>query len=262
MIYESLNYEKIKSKFSYEDISLFIYDEIDSTNTEARRYIIGGGEAPAAFIANSQSAGRGRVGRSFYSPSDTGIYLSLVFKAESSDILFMTTAAAVAVHRAIHSELSVKTDIKWVNDLYLDGKKICGILAEAFYFDGSQYVIIGVGINLSTKDFPDDISSVAGSLGVSDSHRCALCAACISELYSAALAIENGDTDRFADIIGEYRQNSMVIGKDIIYTGQGEWRAAHAVSIDERGRLIVENADGSVSLLSSGEISLRLKKET
>lgn len=260
MIFEPLNYENIRSKILFGDISLMIFDEIDSTNTEARRYIINGSRSPAALVANSQSAGRGRTGKSFYSPSDTGIYLSLVFKSSSSDVVLMTTAAAVAVHRAISSVLHINTDIKWVNDLYLDGKKVCGILAESFYFGGDQYVIIGVGINICTKDFPDDISGVAGSLGSSDSHRCDLCAACISELYRAVKIIEDGDSDAFDRMLDEYRQHSIVIGKDIVYSEHDGFRSAYVLSIDGRGRLLVKNEDGSISLLSSGEISLRLKE--
>ena len=116
-----------------EGVELYFYDSIDSTNTQAKRLLAEGLSGKALITANEQTAGRGRQGRSFYSPKNTGIYYSYVFhpKKTLADAVFITTAAAVSVIRAIERLSTVKPTIKWVNDVYVEGKKVCGILTEA-----------------------------------------------------------------------------------------------------------------------------------
>lgn len=234
-------------------LSVFVFPEIDSTNDEAKRYVLRGGKAPAVFLAETQHAGRGRMGRSFYSPAYTGIYLSLLICPKESDAVRITTAASVAVHRAVRSVTGISTRIKWVNDLYVEQKKVCGILAESFVADADRYVIVGVGINLETEDFPKELRGTAGSLHPDAKNlRNALAARVIREMYELfdGLATEN-----FMD---EYRAHSMVLGQAVTYTQNGVTRSGVAEAIDEMGRLQIALEDGTVALLSSGEISLRL----
>lgn len=231
---------------------------VDSTNTEARRRILAGEPMPQLILAEEQSAGRGRMGRSFYSPKGTGIYLTLAFRAteQSGDTLPLTTAAAVAVHRAIEDVTGIATGIKWVNDLYYKGRKISGILAESMLLDGERYVILGVGVNLYTREFPVELSGIAGGLtdaGVGLRNR--LAAALCAEL-SRLIQGENAE-----EVIGIYRKHSLVLGKQIVYTENGISYTATAEEIDGQGRLTVRHGDGRLHTLASGEISLRLYEE-
>ena len=255
MIYSE---EAIRKGIPSEIGGVFVYDEIDSTNTEAKRYALSGGTAPALFVADRQTSGRGRLGRSFYSPEGTGIYMSLLLpvKERLEDTLLMTTAAAVAVRRAIRSVCGIETGIKWVNDLYLNDRKVCGILCELL--GGESMMIVGVGINLSTRDFPSDISHKAGSLGVlGEGVREALCAACASELYGMWSELQT------VGLVEEYKQGSIVIGREVCYVENGQTYYGKAVDIDDRGRLYVEDNTGVIHTLASGEISLTFsfKKE-
>ena len=138
------------------------YEITDSTNQRAKEYIKTHEFDRMLFVANEQTAGRGRLGKSFFSPKDTGIYMSFAFKSDRPlcDIVHITTASAVAVARAIEEHTTYRTAIKWVNDIYINDKKVCGILCEST----GGYIIIGVGVNVTTSDFPDDISDVADSL--------------------------------------------------------------------------------------------------
>ena len=132
-------------------ISLIRYAITDSTNTRAKEYINSGDEPiPALFIADGQTDGRGRMGRSFYSPEQTGLYATLLFKAPKSEdrLLSLTSLAAVAAAEAIDELLGVSVEIKWVNDLYKNGRKVAGILAESFERYSQRYIALGIGINL------------------------------------------------------------------------------------------------------------------
>ena len=234
-----------------------VLEETDSTNTEARRRILVGATEPCFLFAETQSAGRGRMGRSFYSPHGTGIYLTLSFPAPhtEADPLPITTAAAVATHRAIFRATGISTGIKWVNDLIYKDRKVAGILAESMTVEDTRYVILGVGINLSTEEFPEELSDVAGSLaksskGLRNRLAAALCAEW--ERLTAPLADKAW--------LSEYRAHSTVLGRRVVYTENGVRHEAEALAIDERGGLFVRHADGSERTLSSGEISLRTEQ--
>ncbi|MBO5203793.1 MAG: biotin--[acetyl-CoA-carboxylase] ligase [Clostridia bacterium] len=240
-------------------IAPFFYKSIDSTNNEARRYAMEGGKAPAMFCAAAQTAGRGRMGRSFFSPHDTGIYMTLLLDITDdvpASTVKLTSAAAVAVSGAIQRSTGIELGIKWVNDLYLGGRKVCGILAESFFSDNRRYAVIGVGINLSTSDFPEELSGVAGSLGLSDtdSIRDRLTEQICAELYDAYRRVTDGDLS----YIEEYRARSVVIGKRVTYTENGVSRRGLAVGVDDCGGLEIECDGGERRVLTSGEISLRL----
>ena len=239
-----------------DDISLFFYDSIDSTNTQAKRLLADGLTGKVLITANEQTAGRGRQGRSFYSPKNTGIYYSYVFRPQKTlaDAVFITTAAAVSVVRAIERISAVKPVIKWVNDVYVAGKKVCGILTEAvsdFESGTLESVIVGIGINVSTTSFPAELRNTAASLGDTGITRAALLNAAAAELIKVAEDLEN------PAIMADYKRHSAVIGKEITFIKNGISAKATAVDIDEKGGLIVKTENG-IQTLSSGEISVRL----
>lgn len=239
-----------------EGVELYFYDSIDSTNTQAKRLLAEGLSGKALITANEQTAGRGRQGRSFYSPKNTGIYYSYVFHPQKTlaDAVFITTAAAVSVIRAIERLSAVKPTIKWVNDVYVEGKKVCGILTEAvsdFENGALESVIVGIGINVSTASFPTELQDTAASLGDASITRAQLLNTAVEELVRVAEDLEN------PAIMEDYKRHSAVIGKEITFIKNGTTTKATAIDIDEKGGLVVKTEQGTLTL-SSGEITVRL----
>lgn len=237
-------------------MSVYLHRTIDSTNNEAKRLIAAGKTGTALIVAEEQTAGRGRRGRDFFSPALTGIYMTFSFQSSMplTDAVGITTATAVAVFLAIKDLTGVETEIKWVNDIYLHGKKICGILTEAisdFESGCVQHIIVGVGMNYQTADFPRELKGIAGSLSPVGVNRNRM----IARIVDRLLDILNGDVD----YLSIYRQHSLVLGKEIVYERDGVKHEARALDIDEEGGLVVAYADGSQATLTSGEISLRLR---
>lgn len=243
-------------------INVFSFELIDSTQQAARRYAQNAQKCPALFIADSQTQGRGRLGRSFYSPFATGIYMTLLLDVTDdapAGVCRLTSAAAVAVALAAESVTGAQCLIKWVNDIYVHGRKACGILAESFFVLDRRYVAIGVGINLCTSDFPEDISDVACSLtdGASQETRARLALSVACRLYDAYRSLCDGDVS----YMDEYRRRSAVIGKQVTFIKNGEAQNGTAVSVDDDGGLCVELEDGRTVTLNSGEITLRIKED-
>ena len=247
-----LNAQEIKKSLSF-DCRVEYYKTLDSTNNVAKRIIAEGEDDVLLVVGEEQTAGRGRQGKSFYSPGGTGIYMSLVVHPmiELQNAVTATTAAAVAVCRAIESLTDKKPMIKWVNDVYLDGKKICGILTEAvtdFETQTVSSIIIGIGINLTTKDFPCDVQN-ASCLNA-DVKRAELIGAVANELNRI---VNSG----YGEFMEYYRAHSLVVGEDIVFIKNGVSTSARAVGIDDFGGLEVELADGTHYTLRSGEITVR-----
>jgi BirA family transcriptional regulator, biotin operon repressor / biotin---[acetyl-CoA-carboxylase] ligase len=245
----------------YKDLSVFSYKEVDSTNNEAKRLIASGFDRAALITAESQTAGRGRYGRTFYSPEQTGIYMTMVIhpKIDIYNAVSITTAASVAVVRAIETLTNAKPQIKWVNDIYLDNKKLCGILTEAvtgFESGITQSIIIGIGININTVNFPADIAGIAVSLNPDGITRNKLTA----EIAKNILDISENLSDK--SYLDEYRAHSLVLEKYITYYKNGDAYNAKAVAVDDAGGLVVMDDNGLTEVLRSGEISIRLKTET
>lgn len=247
-----LNAQEIKKSLSF-DCRVEYYKTLDSTNNVAKRIIAEGEDDVLLVVGEEQTAGRGRQGKSFYSPGGTGIYMSLVVHPmiELQNAVTATTAAAVAVCRAIESLTDKKPMIKWVNDVYLNGKKICGILTEAvtdFETQTVSSIIIGIGINLTTKDFPRDVQN-ASCLNA-DVKRAELIGAVANELNRI---VNSG----YGEFMEYYRAHSLVVGEDIVFIKNGVSTPARAVGIDDFGGLEVELADGTHYTLRSGEITVR-----
>ena len=230
-----------------------VFDIIDSTNLEAKRRAASLNKSPKLILAEQQTAGKGRMGRQFYSPRATGLYMSYVYTPETdfSDNVTVTAAAAVAVVRAIERTTQLNPQIKWVNDIYINGKKVCGILTEAVTGQKTA-IIVGIGINITTEHFPEEIVNTADSLNTAvDRNR--LAAEIVLELQTLIKELP----DR--TFIDDYRQKSCVLGREVTFIKNGTEQIGTACDIDLDGGLIIKTIDGTVTL-NTGEISLRLKR--
>lgn len=240
------------SKNLQKNIQILYFEEINSTNN----YIKAKADSPEflTVIANSQTSGKGRMNRNFHSPQNSGIYMSILlkpkFKAENS--VLITAAAAVAVSEAIESLCPVNTKIKWVNDIFINNKKVCGILTEgSLNPDGSfNYAVLGIGINayMPKNNFPEEIRNIAGAVFKEEKEN--LRNRLISLIINNFLRYYNDLEKR--DFLEIYKQKSLVLGKEIV-TPNGK---ALVLDIDDNCRLSVEYKNGEKQFLSSGEISI------
>lgn len=221
------------------DIKITVLDTVDSTNNYAKAHDI---TSPQLITANRQTSGRGRLGKSFYSPEGSGIYMTLAIKAPASPE-YITIATAVAVARVIKHLGAENIGIKWVNDIFSNGRKVCGILCERT----NDKVIIGVGINLTTQEFPEEIADIAGALNIK-ADRNTVIAKITSEIFNV-MALSP------LEIIAEYKNYLFILGKKVKYKKNGVVHTAVAEDVNEYGNLIV-TSDGKKDILSSGEISL------
>lgn len=245
-----LDQGKIAEKIS-SPVTIRLYESVDSTNNEAkRRADIDGGIC--LYAASEQTAGRGRRGHSFYSPKDTGLYMTLSFPlcAERS-IQKLTCAAAVAVCEAVLTLSDSEPRIKWVNDIYVGGRKAAGILTELITDSKNQprAVIIGIGLNLHTTDFPAEFAQNAGNLGDIDAN--ALCGTVADNLIKMI-----GDLNDNS-VLEKYKAFDLCIGRAVRFTKDGVEHTAKAVDIAPDGGLTVEE-NGKRLTLNSGEISVIL----
>lgn len=249
-----------KIRFSLEEgmLPVYIFETLDSSNNEAKRILAQNGAERFLIAAEEQTGGRGRRGRQFYSPKNTGLYMTLVVapKIQLENALGITAYAAVCVTRAIKKLTGKETQIKWVNDIYLSGRKICGILTEAvsdFESGTVGTVLVGIGINLTPCTVPDELKGIVGFLEGGDAIKNQLAAEITNEL------LRYGAGNR--GFIDEYKRHSMILGKDIIYYKSGIEFYGRAVDIDERGGLVVVSAEGLTETLRSGEITVRERKK-
>lgn len=240
----------------YQNLRIDVKKSTVSTNQDAKMLAISGALEGTVVLADEQTGGRGRLGRMFASPAGTGIYLSIILKPHSSfsDAVLITTAAAVAVADAIESVTGLSPEIKWVNDLYLNNKKICGILTEAvsdFESGTIESVIVGVGINVSISSaLPEGTGAIYTQLPVGIRNR--LASAVIANILTTS---ENFSSRTY---LTSYRRRSLVLGKPIRFFENGIWSDAIAVDIADNGGLVIETEAGRRTL-TSGEITLRLQ---
>ncbi len=238
-----------------------IRDRVTSTNTVLKEEGASGESEGKVLIALSQSEGRGRMGRSFYSPKESGVYLSLLLrpKLTAEQAVFVTTAAAAAVCLAARETFSANAEIKWVNDVYYEGKKICGILTEAVLdleTKAVDYIVLGVGVNVyePSGGFPEGVAPIAGSLAKSavSFAKSRIIGRFLSHFYTL---YKDESRQNAAEL---YRKYNFTVGKKINVISGGISRPATALSIDDECRLEVEyDEDGEREFLSAGEISIR-----
>lgn len=250
----------------YNENYIRVYKTIDSTNQEAKKFLMDD-DIPhgTVLLSEEQTAGRGRFQRKFFSPSNNGIYMSVILRPniELSKAIHITTSAAVSVCRAIENLTNKRPKIKWVNDIFLDEKKICGILTEAsgnFESGRVENVVVGIGINFKTKeaDFPDDIKDVAGSIFEGEEPnitRNQLVAEILNELLCMCDNLED------KSIMQEYKVLSFVLGKKVSFLKNNRLNKAKAVDISDEGALVVQYENGDLDYLNSGEISIKTCKK-
>lgn len=246
---------KYADNVRFRGVNVICLEETTSTNDEAKRLAARKDDC-VIITAERQTAGRGRLGRSFYSPKKTGAYFTILLggNRDFADALKFTSLAAVATARALYELTGVQLGIKWVNDLYLGGKKVCGILTEAvtdLESGGVSNIIIGIGVNMTTDDFPEGLET-AGAIGAKGLPRSALIAGVAAEILKEVPYIAQNRH------ISYYREHSVVLNKNIIFTENGVSREGKAVAIGDGGELIVDCC-GERKILSSGEISVKIK---
>jgi BirA family biotin operon repressor/biotin-[acetyl-CoA-carboxylase] ligase len=246
---------------SYADrLEIHLYDSIDSTNTAAKTDAPAAA-SPALYVARTQTGGRGRLGRSFHSPADTGLYMTVAYTTEKplTEAVRITAGASVAAAAAIEALTDRSPAIKWVNDLYLGGAKIGGILTEAVTLGGGKTrIAVGLGINLTTTEFPEGLRAPASCLfAPAEAHLAtpAFLGRLAGGITRRLLAFSEGDL-RGADCLDFYRRRLLYVGEPVLCTRGDEAFEGILRGVDEDYALLVEVA-GTVRALSSGEISVR-----
>ena len=241
---------------------LAVLKSVGSTNTYAK--VLAAKRAPhgTVVIADHQTAGRGRMGRSFFSPKGMGLYCSVILRLPLAPdhATHLTILAAEAARRAILEVTAVDAGIKWINDLVYDGRKLCGILTETAVSSPEKmdYAVIGVGINCdqSEEDFLPEIAETAISLRQitgQPTDRAALVAALLRHLEQAFQVLISD----CSDWLEAYRAHCVTLGQDVRLIQNGQSRPAHANDMDDRGALLVTLEDGTQERIFSGEVSVR-----
>lgn len=244
---------------------IFVLESVDSTNTYLKKQVVENrANAGDCVIAIRQTGGRGRLGRSFSSESEKGLYLSYLMALDgvpSSEYSQVTARVAVAVRDAVTEFCGIAPQIKWVNDLVCESKKLCGILTELSFSGNSPnkaYAVIGIGINVNhtKKDFPAEISDIATSLRLmtdKESELSRLCAALIEKLDT--LSVDFPDNKEY--YLSQYRKSCAVLGKRVRIIKGETGRTGTAVDIDENFGLIIDFDDGNRSTVTDGDVSVR-----
>lgn len=271
--------EYLQSELSFIELSL--YSKVTSTNTVLQEKVIDLGENAfegMTVISSSQLKGRGRRGKDFYSPNNTGIYMSLLLRPENfgaKSSLLLSTTAAVSICEAIEElDSTLNPQIKWVNDIFIDNKKVCGILTEAQLGLESgtiDYAILGIGINLYMPydGFPNNLKDIAGPIfknNIADGKN-KLIASFLNYFMNYYFKIKKEMTKKssksttsvFKELIKKYKERCFVIGKEVLVISQEKEKSAFVIDIDDEYRLVVRFDDNTVTNLSFGEISTVLK---
>ncbi|MBO5897467.1 MAG: biotin--[acetyl-CoA-carboxylase] ligase [Clostridia bacterium] len=240
-----------------------VFPTLASTNTTARQMAADGAQNGAVVIAEWQSAGRGRMSRSFFSPDGTGLYMSLIVRRPlpAADATRLTTAAAVATAQAIEALSGRDARIKWINDIYLDGKKVCGILTEGHISPESgllDYAIVGIGVNIAPPEsgFPPEIADIATAVFTEKTPPEGAREQLAVEIINRLLGFV--DDLISPSILTEYRRRALYLGERVFVRRVDETpRAAIATEIDDEFRLVVRYEDGTTEALDSGEVSVK-----
>lgn len=243
--------------------TLYWYDSIDSTNSEAKRLARTGAPHGSVLIAGYQTAGRGRMGRSFSSPDGLGVYLSVILRPNCSpaQLMHLTCASGVAMSDAVFAASGIRPQLKWINDLVYDRRKLGGILAEMALDSKTglvDYAVVGIGINCSQspEDFPPEIQNIATSLRISTGKEVSparLAAAMVEQLVCMDRILLPEKTA----LMDRYRALCITLGQDITVHRYSTVRPGKAIGMDDDGGLLVAYPDGSTETVSSGEVSVR-----
>ena len=256
---------------------IHIYQSLASTNDTAKEMAKKGCSHGTVVLADSQTAGRGRFNRQFYSPGSTGLYMSIVLDVDKltlKECTLLTPYVAVVVARVIHRVTEKKCGIKRVNDLYLEDKKVCGILTEGVMVDGKlSKFVVGIGINIAATKFPEELENIAGALiKLNDSSVGGNftddvnmdCAKDIRNHVAAEIINELSNSNIFSDnesLMKEYKDRQIIMGNVVTVVSINESYEGKVLDISANGSLIVERMDeankGLIEELISGEVSIR-----
>ena len=257
-----LNAQEIRDclRAEYRQIPISIEQQVTSTNQTAKEQALNGAPHGSLWLAESQTAGRGRLGRSFFSPNQQGIYLSLLLRrqTEQQPLLLLTTLAAVAVRRAVAEVCGIATQIKWVNDIYLHDRKLAGILAEGVISPAGELtaVVLGIGLNFCGKqeEYPSELQNVLTTLyrEAAPVSRNQLITAILNQLL---LLAEQPALHTAA--LQEYRTHSWLLGQAITWQENDILYKGMALDIDAAGGLLVAKENGEQLTLRSGEVTVR-----
>ena len=237
------------------------YREIDSTNNQARRLASKGYPEGTVVVAEMQTAGRGRRGRTWYSPNGQGIYMSVILRPmlPLKEISRVSILTAVAITETFATELDLQARIKWPNDIFINGRKIAGILSEAVTdMDSIEYIVVGIGLNINNKfrEFPDDFRTAATS--VLTEHK--LPGSRVKLLQTLLLNLERHYqallAGQFASTLEQARTLSMVIGQEVRLDTINGFIVGRAFDIDDNGYLLIRDQQGEIHTVLSGEISV------
>lgn len=234
---------------------ILFYEELASTNETAKEMIFAKKAAVGTVIAaNAQTCGRGTHGRKFFSPKGLGIYMSVVLSPEEPS--FTTISAAVTVSEAIEAVTDLQPKIKWVNDIYLRGKKVCGILAETV----GEFVVLGVGINFNMReeDFPEELSAAAGSIFPDGDAPRREPPVTRERLIDEIIRRLDANAYSWDEILSRYRSRLMYVGERVRVSdlsGGAEYEAV-VLGVDDGGRLVIKKDSGGIISLLSGDIKI------
>lgn len=251
----------LSAEYPWRD-RFFHVSTIGSTNDHLKQLARQGAPHGTVLIADHQTNGHGRMGRSFHSGADVGVYLSILLRPQCSpgELMHLTCAAAAAMCDAVEASAGFRPGIKWTNDLVWQRKKLGGILTElGFGKNGSvDYAVIGIGINCcqKTEDFPLEIQSIAASLSMISGEmidRSKVAAAMMDALYR----MDRRLLSEKAEILQQYRKNCITIGQHISLVRGEDVQYGTALSVDDAGALVVRFTDGSIQTINSGEVSIR-----
>lgn len=241
--------------------NLHYFESIDSTNTAAKQMAAAGAPEGTVLLANLQTGGRGRMGRSFHSPAGCGIYMSVILRpgCPAEQLMHLTCAVAVAAADAIETATGLRPGIKWTNDLVFERRKLGGILTELSLDKNGcvDYAVLGIGVNCcqKTEDFPKEIQDIATSLQLCSGKpvdRAAVAATLIDSFERMNRALIDANV-----FIPRYRADCITIGQAISLVRGDEVRHGTATDVDAQGALIVQFDDGHTEAVQSGEVSVR-----
>ncbi|MCR5648417.1 MAG: biotin--[acetyl-CoA-carboxylase] ligase [Oscillospiraceae bacterium] len=233
------------------------YECVGSTNAVALEAARAGEAEGLVVVAEKQTAGRGRRGRSFFSPAGTGLYMSVLLRPTIAPerAVLLTAAAASAVCGALEAVFGVRASIKWVNDVLVEGKKVCGILVEsAAGTNGLEYAVVGIGVNLAEPEggFPEELRGIAGAVSGGSKKRGELASEILARLMELYAAIDRGEG------VAGYAERVTPPGTRVTVLAPDGAREATVLGTDENCRLLVRYDGGGEDALFSGEISIRI----
>jgi len=240
---------------------LELFDVTTSTNDEICKIAENGGPEGSLCISASQTMGQGRSGRSFFSPAGGNLYMSFLLRP-ASDVPFglLTPAAAVAVTRTIEKVCKRQAGIKWVNDIFYNDRKVCGIIAKAFNMGQSNmYIVIGIGINvhMSSEEIPEDIKAYGTLYDTKDTGDEMIIPRLAAGIYSEYMNIYTNLDD--LDFMDEYRKKSIIIGSKVRYITGNEEKYVKVTDINDAGQLVAQDDTGNIFTYNDGEIRIQIE---